>query len=272
MFPHTTLVCVNVGSIKQTFIQKEFLDAIVRMIFFKCSASPRINSNTIQLLVNKNEVEEALLSRPKPCIFIRAYLHNHEKNQNLLEVPVVLTVIETWHDTHLRLLDLQTMKREKKDFTASLLETPELVPLLSSHTTTSDVTLKWAEVAESHQAIGKLEGDEKLSTTSKITISLAFCGFLITILFFTIESNAPSNYQNPPNIIFMLSDDQGYNSLKDEVTPFLRGLQSQGINLGKYYSQEACAPTRMALLTGRYPLSIGTYHSPPYDPIMTLRP
>ena len=158
------------------------------------------------------------------------------------------------------------MKREKKDITASLLETPELVPLLSSHTTTSDATLKWAEVAESHQAIGKLEGDEKLSTTSKITISLAFCGFLVTILFFTIESNAPSNYQNPPNIIFMLSDDQGYNSLKDEVTPFVRGLQSQGINLGKYYSQEACAPTRMALLTGRYPLSIGTNHSSSYDP------
>ena len=149
------------------------------------------------------------------------------------------------------------MKRGEKEFT--LLEPTELVPLLPGHT--SNVTLKWTEVVESHQATaGKLERDEKLSTTSKITISLAFCGFLATILFFTIESNAPSNYQNPPNIIFMLSDDQGYNSLKDEVTPFLRGLQSQGINLGKYYSQEACAPTRMALLTGRYPLSIGMYH------------
>ena len=158
------------------------------------------------------------------------------------------------------------MKRGEKEYsyrqgrlTGSLLEPPaELIPLLSNHN--SVVTSKWEDLADTHEATAKLEKDERLSTTSKITVSLAFCGFLVTILFFTIESNAPSNYQNPPNIIFMLSDDQGYNSLKDEVTPFLRGLQSQGINLGKYYSQEACAPTRMALLTGRYPLSIGMYH------------
>ena len=104
---------------------------------------------------------------------------------------------------------------------------------------------------------GVVEGGSDLSFTAKVVVTCAFFGFLATISYFTIESNAPSNLKKPPNIIFFLSDDQGYNSLKDEVTPFLRGLQTRGVNLETYYSQEACAPTRMALLTGRYPLSIG---------------
>ena len=102
-----------------------------------------------------------------------------------------------------------------------------------------------------------VEGGTDLTDASKTAVAVLFGLFLAIIILFTVKAEAPSNLKKPPNIIFLLSDDQGYGSLKEEVTPFLRGLQTRGVNLERYYSQEACAPTRMALLTGRYPLSIG---------------
>jgi arylsulfatase A-like enzyme len=61
-----------------------------------------------------------------------------------------------------------------------------------------------------------------------------------------------------PNIVFILADDMGYNSINEDVSPFLYKLQKKGIELTSYYSQEACTPARSALMTGRNPLSIGT--------------
>ena len=146
----------------------------------------------------------------------------------------------------------------------STINLPELTPLVSK--IDGDDGCSYGGDPE---VDGVVEGGSDLPFTTKVMVVCMFIGLLGAILYFTIVSNAPSNLQKPPNIIFFLSDDQGYNSLKDEVTPFLRGLQTRGVNLETYYSQEACAPTRMALLTGRYPLSIGTYHSPPYDPMCT---
>ena len=101
----------------------------------------------------------------------------------------------------------------------------------------------------------------ELSTASKIGLSLALGCFLVTVAYFAVGGTGPAGLihggTRPPNIVFYLSDDQGYNSVKEEVTPYLKGLQTAGVTLTKYYAQEACAPTRMALLTGRYPLSIG---------------
>ena len=67
-----------------------------------------------------------------------------------------------------------------------------------------------------------------------------------------------------PNIIFMLADDLGYNSIQysDSTdlkysTPFLTEMANRGIRLSNYYAMEVCTPSRASLLTGRYPLSIG---------------
>jgi Sulfatase len=59
-----------------------------------------------------------------------------------------------------------------------------------------------------------------------------------------------------PNIIFILADDMGYGSL-GPVTPFMNFMKEKGVNIPTYYSQELCTPARAALLTGRYPLSMG---------------
>lgn len=68
-----------------------------------------------------------------------------------------------------------------------------------------------------------------------------------------------------PNILLIVSDDQGYMDLgsmgsPDILTPQLDQLASEGARLTSYYSAfPVCTPSRGALLTGRYPQRNGTY-------------
>ena len=69
----------------------------------------------------------------------------------------------------------------------------------------------------------------------------------------------------PPNILLIVSDDQGYRDLgcfgSDEViTPSLDRLAKGGVKLTSFYvAWPACTPSRGALLTGRYPQRNGIY-------------
>jgi arylsulfatase A-like enzyme len=71
--------------------------------------------------------------------------------------------------------------------------------------------------------------------------------------------------KRPPNILLIVSDDQGYNDLgcygSDEVrTPNLDRLAAEGVRLTDFYvTWPACTPSRGSLLTGRYPQRNGTY-------------
>ncbi len=62
-----------------------------------------------------------------------------------------------------------------------------------------------------------------------------------------------------PNIVFVLADDLGWGDLScygrpDYVTPRMDRLAAEGVRLTECYSGSAtCSPTRIALLTGRYP-------------------
>ncbi len=67
-----------------------------------------------------------------------------------------------------------------------------------------------------------------------------------------------------PNIVLIVSDDQGYNDLgciSDEIiTPNLDRLASEGLRLTDFYvSWPACTPSRGSILTGRYPQRNGLY-------------
>ncbi len=63
----------------------------------------------------------------------------------------------------------------------------------------------------------------------------------------------------PPNILFILADDLGYGDLScygrpDYRTPQLDRLAREGLRFtGNYTAAAVCTPTRVALLTGRYP-------------------
>jgi len=67
-----------------------------------------------------------------------------------------------------------------------------------------------------------------------------------------------------PNILLIVSDDQGYNDLgvlnSDILTPALNRLAKEGTRLTDFYvAWPACTPSRAALLTGRYPQRNGIY-------------
>ena len=63
--------------------------------------------------------------------------------------------------------------------------------------------------------------------------------------------------KTPPNVVFILADDMGYNSIDETISPTLYTLQKNGLKITNYYTQELCAPARASLMTGRYPLSMG---------------
>ena len=67
-----------------------------------------------------------------------------------------------------------------------------------------------------------------------------------------------------PNILLIVSDDQGYNDLgllgNGIITPNLDRLAAEGVRLTNFYvAWPACTPSRASLLTGRYPQRNGIY-------------
>jgi len=75
------------------------------------------------------------------------------------------------------------------------------------------------------------------------------------------------NNENPPNIIFILVDDWGYNDIGSKstylkwTTPTIDRLASEGIKLENYFTHYSCIPSRGAFLTGRYPIRLGLWVS-----------
>ena len=69
-----------------------------------------------------------------------------------------------------------------------------------------------------------------------------------------------------PNVVFILTDDQGYGDLgchgNDILqTPNLDHMYSESIRLTNYHVGPTCAPTRAGLLTGHYANSTGVWHT-----------
>ena len=68
-----------------------------------------------------------------------------------------------------------------------------------------------------------------------------------------------------PNVILIMTDDQGYGDMSCHGNPILKTpnidrLWAEAVRLTDYHVSPTCAPTRGALLTGRYSNRVGTWH------------
>ncbi len=80
-----------------------------------------------------------------------------------------------------------------------------------------------------------------------------------------LEDIRKKNGGKPPNIVYILLDDVGFGEIgMDELsvirgykTPNMSTLAKEGLSLQRMYSEPSCTPTRVAMMTGRYPTRTG---------------
>jgi arylsulfatase A-like enzyme len=69
-----------------------------------------------------------------------------------------------------------------------------------------------------------------------------------------------------PNVILILADDQGYGDMACHghpclKTPALDALHGDSVRLKNFHVDPTCAPTRAALMTGKYASRVGVWHT-----------
>ena len=90
-----------------------------------------------------------------------------------------------------------------------------------------------------------------LKTTRKRSLMLRL--LLFTVLFFCVASAQGAK----PNVVVILTDDQGWGDLSvhgntNLSTPNIDGLAAQGMAFERFYVCPICSPTRAEFMTGRY--------------------
>ncbi len=74
------------------------------------------------------------------------------------------------------------------------------------------------------------------------------------------------NEKNRPNVVLVITDDQGYGTVEvhgnDQVrTPHMDRLANDGVAFDRFYGNPLCSPSRAALMTGRYFYRTGILHT-----------
>src|SRR5215813_5419338 len=88
---------------------------------------------------------------------------------------------------------------------------------------------------------------------------LMFRSFSLTLLAVVLARPAVAA---PPNVLLVITDDQGYGDLGCHGNPVLKtpnidALAAQSYQFENFYVCPVCSPTRSALLTGRYSYRTG---------------
>ena len=89
-------------------------------------------------------------------------------------------------------------------------------------------------------------------------------GIAIQLMLFSCAESPDKTNSSRPNIILIMSDDQGHGDLgfhgnPDIKTPVLDSLASISSRFTQFYVSPVCAPTRASLMTGRYSIRTGVY-------------
>jgi len=90
--------------------------------------------------------------------------------------------------------------------------------------------------------------------------------YRIIALLFLSALNLFAADKRPPNVILIITDDQGYGEMSVHghpqlKTPNMDKLHSESVRLTDFHVDPTCSPTRAALLTGRYSTHTGVWHT-----------
>jgi len=104
---------------------------------------------------------------------------------------------------------------------------------------------------------------EKLRVTTRIEIAMRHL-LILTTLLFALPDALHSGEPLRTNILLIITDDQGYGDFSIHSNPHLQTphidkLGHGGVRFDRFYVNSFCAPTRAALLTGRWPLRTGCH-------------
>ncbi|CAZ97290.1 MULTISPECIES: arylsulfatase [Zobellia] len=86
--------------------------------------------------------------------------------------------------------------------------------------------------------------------------------FVVPLLCLLLCSTTYLWAQDRPNVLIMLTDDQGYGDLGSHGNPYLKTpniekIGKEGLEMTHFFSYPNCSATRAAILTGRYPYRTG---------------
>ena len=91
-------------------------------------------------------------------------------------------------------------------------------------------------------------------------------GLMLCVCIGLVSCDAPEEQaeKQPPNIIMILTDDQGWGDLSMNgntqlATPHIDQLAAEGVSFDRFYVCPVCSPTRAEVLTGRYHVRGGVY-------------
>lgn len=91
------------------------------------------------------------------------------------------------------------------------------------------------------------------------------CAAALTASVLLMTANASAN-SSKPNVVIVITDDQGYGDFgftgnPAMQTPTIDKLREQSTLLNNFHVDPTCAPTRAALMTGRYSDRVGVWHT-----------
>jgi len=93
---------------------------------------------------------------------------------------------------------------------------------------------------------------------NKIQFAIALCWLFVLPLSALVAQK--------PNVIFILTDDQGYGDLACHGNPWIKTpnldkLHSESVRFTNFHVGTTCAPSRSGLMTGKYCNKVGVWHT-----------
>lgn len=99
-----------------------------------------------------------------------------------------------------------------------------------------------------------------MAIKKRFRCSLAYA--LIGVCFFSCQEKK----MKPPNVIIIMTDDQGYGDIAAHGNPYIETphmdkLHDESIRLENFHVSPTCSPTRAELMTGKYHHRVGVWHT-----------